>query len=74
MQSTFSNTNVPISSANETDMSLVDFLCRANEGDDSGMNHGTRVLAELVRPIAITGRVIVVNSYFASVQAALHFT
>jgi Transposase IS4 len=71
MQSTFSNTNVPISSANETDMSLVDFLCRANEGDDSGMNHGTKVLAELVRPIANTGRVIVADSYFASVQAAL---
>jgi Transposase IS4 len=72
MQSTSSNTDVSISSSNETDMSLVDFLCRANEGDDSGMNnHGTRVLTELVQPIANTGRVIVANSYFASVQAAL---
>jgi Transposase IS4 len=42
-------------------------LCR-EEGD--GLNHGTKVLMELVRPIANTDRVVVADSYFASVQAA----
>ena len=34
------------------------------------MNHGTNVLIDLVRPLANTDRVIVADSYFASVQAA----
>ena len=35
-----------------------------------GLNHGTKVLMDLVRPIANTDRVIVADSYFASVQSA----
>jgi Transposase IS4 len=40
------------------------------EDNDNGLNHGTRVLIELVRPVANTDRVVVADSYFASVQAA----
>jgi Transposase IS4 len=42
-------------------------LCR-QEGD--GLNHGTKVLMDLIQPIANTDRVVVADSYFASVQAA----
>ena len=41
---------------------------RAEEGSD--LNHGTCVLIDLVRPLANTDRVIVADSYFASVEAA----
>ena len=39
--------------------------------EDAAMNHGTKVLVDLVRPLANSGRVVVADSYFASVQAAL---
>jgi Transposase IS4 len=39
--------------------------------EDAAMNHGTKVLVELLRPLANFGRVVVADSYFASVQAAL---
>ena len=35
------------------------------------MNHGTQVLADLVRPWGNTDRVVVADSYFASVESAL---
>jgi hypothetical protein len=38
--------------------------------DDTGMNHGTKVLTSLIKPWANTDRLVVVDSYFASVQAA----
>ena len=40
-------------------------------GEDGNFNHGCNVLADLVRPWANTDRVVVGDSYFASVQAAL---
>jgi Transposase IS4 len=38
--------------------------------DDAGSGHGTKVLANLVKPWANTDRVVVADSYFASLQAA----
>jgi Transposase IS4 len=46
----------------------IAFLLRSQDGAD--LNHGTRVLLELLRPIANTDRVVVADSYFASVQSA----
>ena len=40
------------------------------EESDSDLNHGTNVLIDLVKPLANTDRVVVADSYFASVQAA----
>ena len=41
------------------------------ENATNEFTHGCNVLAELVRPWANTGRVVVADSYFASVQSAL---
>ena len=38
--------------------------------DDAGSGHGTKVLATLVKPWANTDRVVMADSYFASLQAA----
>jgi Transposase IS4 len=46
---------------------LVDFVLRS---DGSTLNHGTQVILELLRPIANTDRVVVADSYYASVQTA----
>ena len=43
-------------------------VCREEDGSD--LNHGTNVLGDLIRPLANSDRVIVADSYFASVQAA----
>lgn len=39
--------------------------------EENGYNHGCNVLHELVEPWANTGRIVVGDSYFASVQAAI---
>ena len=46
---------------------LVEFVLRS---DGSSLNHGTQVILELLRPIANTDRVVVADSYYASVQTA----
>jgi Transposase IS4 len=51
-----------------TNHSNIDFLLR--DDNEFDLNHGTKVLMELVRPIANTDRVVVADSYFASVQSA----
>ena len=43
-------------------------VCREEDGFD--LNHGTNVLVDLICPLANSDRVIVADSYFASVQAA----
>ena len=47
---------------------LIHYHCRQEE---NGYNHGCNVLHELVEPWANTNRVVVGDSYFASVQAAI---
>jgi Transposase IS4 len=54
-------------SVGDSKTSLVCFLIRA---DGSTLNHGTKVLLELLRPLANTDRVVVADSYYASVQSA----
>jgi hypothetical protein len=41
-----------------------------HEGQDPDKGHGTSVLKELVSPWARSGRVVVADSYYASVEAA----
>jgi hypothetical protein len=40
------------------------------EDDVDGLNHGTKVLLQLVKPWYHSNRVVVANSYFASVECA----
>ena len=41
-----------------------------NEDEDDGINHGTKVLMDLVAPWNFTDRIICADSYFASKQSA----
>jgi Transposase IS4 len=45
---------------------------RARRTGDEGLLHGTAVLQRIVGPWAGTGRIVTADSYFSSVQAAVH--
>ena len=47
----------------------ISLIISSTPADD--LNHGTQVLADLVRPWGNTERVVVADSYFASVESAL---
>lgn len=44
--------------------------CRARQEEPSAVNHGTAVCKDLVKPFAGTHRIVVADSFFASVQCA----
>ena len=50
---------------------LTSCLCPTTSLDDDGHLHGCNVLYELVKPFANTDSVVVADSYFASVSAAI---
>jgi Transposase IS4 len=43
---------------------------QVNKDDDTTLNHGTKVLMDLVKPWKNSNRIVCADSYFASVQCA----
>ena len=51
-------------------MFCISYACR-DEVEDNGFGHGCNVLVDLVKPWANTDRLVVADSYYASVEAAI---